>query len=321
MGYTKSVIPATQLADASLERLCISLAGTFDSGDRETEWCVALQPSAIDRLIPVERSKNCGVARSRRILRAAVLYAQRSSAADSTVERVSTDEEETLVVSLRRDGRLVGIIAFTRRAIPFRDQDVREVLPLLPTLRAAIERMDTDPHQALLGVAQRRTPVLCVLRDDLTVTAGTESGLDGVRWGDDGFPHLPPEIERTVREAVVDWGAEPGTCIPKTRRAPDGRAVLRVFPIESIEGTQIGVLFEPVSREAAILRAAERYAFTRREMEVVRLLGDGSPSSAIASLLAIAESTVNEHIGRVLQKTRCNSRMELIALVFGDLDP
>ncbi len=72
-------------------------------------------------------------------------------------------------------------------------------------------------------------------------------------------------------------------------------------------------MWEPPRREASVLRSAERYALTRREIEILQLLADGFSSAAIAARLSIAESTVNEHVARMMQKTESANRVELVA--------
>ena len=53
------------------------------------------------------------------------------------------------------------------------------------------------------------------------------------------------------------------------------------------------------------------HEFTEREMEVLRLMTTGASNAAIAEKLVISESTVKNHIHRMLEKTGCESRTEL----------
>jgi DNA-binding CsgD family transcriptional regulator len=55
-----------------------------------------------------------------------------------------------------------------------------------------------------------------------------------------------------------------------------------------------------------------KYQFTAREIEVVKLLHHGHPTSEIAYCLHIAERTVTTHIHNMMSKTNTHSRLELL---------
>lgn len=48
---------------------------------------------------------------------------------------------------------------------------------------------------------------------------------------------------------------------------------------------------------------------TKREMEVLLLLGGGLPNRTLARLLGISERTVKAHIARIQEKLQLNSRL------------
>ena len=54
-----------------------------------------------------------------------------------------------------------------------------------------------------------------------------------------------------------------------------------------------------------------RFDFTAREMEVLKLMLEGSSNSKIAEELFISESTVKFHVKNILKKTNCKNRKEL----------
>ena len=57
---------------------------------------------------------------------------------------------------------------------------------------------------------------------------------------------------------------------------------------------------------------ADLSRLTDREREVLLLMIRGQPNSAIASTLAISESTIKTHVGRVLQKLQLRDRAHVV---------
>ncbi len=55
-------------------------------------------------------------------------------------------------------------------------------------------------------------------------------------------------------------------------------------------------------------------ALTRRELEVLRLLAEGSPNKAIAYRLDISEHTVKFHVNSIFTKLHAQSRTEAVAI-------
>ena len=55
-------------------------------------------------------------------------------------------------------------------------------------------------------------------------------------------------------------------------------------------------------------------ALTRRELEVLRLLAEGSPNKAIAYRLDISEHTVKFHVNSIFTKLQAQSRTEAVAI-------
>ena len=52
---------------------------------------------------------------------------------------------------------------------------------------------------------------------------------------------------------------------------------------------------------------------TRRELDVLRLLADGSSNRAVADELVLSESTVKFHVNSILRKLRAANRAEAVA--------
>ena len=96
------------------------------------------------------------------------------------------------------------------------------------------------------------------------------------------------EFLNTEVELVVDTAKNAGAA----------RAIRSILP--AIENS---ITTDRVRREIAT-------ALTRREMEVLALLGAGASNSAIATRLCISDSTVKSHVKRIFRKLGATNRVE-----------
>ena len=71
----------------------------------------------------------------------------------------------------------------------------------------------------------------------------------------------------------------------------------------------------------AKLDAANPHGLSRREQEVLRLLGQGMRTKDIAEQLVLTPATVSTHIQRIMNKTQTASRAELVALALREAPP
>lgn len=280
----------------------------------EAEWCIGVEPSPLESFTLACRSGGLNRARARRLLHEALIEVHRSSDVRARVLRVAaTDQADALAICFRDRERFSGILVYARRtgAAPFLEREVEFLRSLLGELQ---ERFAAAyGHAAAPGLAaRRRMPALCILRPDLSVETGSVDAL-ALALERDGRRRLPPRIEARIEAAVADWGDDPAANAPKMALRDDGSSVLRIFSLAADDGPRIAVMWEQSRRQASVLRSAERYALTRREIEVLQLLADGFSSAAIAARLSIAESTVNEHVARMMQKTESANRVELVA--------
>jgi DNA-binding NarL/FixJ family response regulator len=108
----------------------------------------------------------------------------------------------------------------------------------------------------------------------------------------------------------------------------------RTESIDRVAGLLIGAddyIVKPFDVEelvARVRRFVERRARTRyghappgldvtpRELEVLRLLGEGNDQNEIAKQLSISPKTVATHIQRLLTKFNARSRAQLVALAY-----
>jgi two-component system nitrate/nitrite response regulator NarL len=73
----------------------------------------------------------------------------------------------------------------------------------------------------------------------------------------------------------------------------------------------VGSLVEVLATSRPGGSAGRPFGLTKRELEVVQLIGEGCSNPEIAKRLRIAEDTVKHHVTRVFDKTGTSSRVEL----------
>jgi len=127
---------------------------------------------------------------------------------------------------------------------------------------------------------------------------------------------LPPVVESAVRSLTASWTDDPATWVDGTV-VPLPFMVVRVAPLTGAAGPKIGVLVERYRSRNPLRHAADKFAMSSRELEVLALVLKGFGTPQIASALDIAESTAHDHIKRMMLKTRARNRVELAAKTLG----
>ncbi len=67
--------------------------------------------------------------------------------------------------------------------------------------------------------------------------------------------------------------------------------------------------------EVDIEKARRDFGLSKREAELVSLIGRGMANREIAETLFISEHTVKDHLKNIMRKMRAGSRNEIIALL------
>lgn len=127
---------------------------------------------------------------------------------------------------------------------------------------------------------------------------------------------LPLFLQRAVRRLTLSWNfSRIGTCSAGMAYPIPGVA-LRVVPMRGA-GVLIGVFLEEHAGRHPLEHAAALYRISPREREVLHALLDGQSVADIAMALSLAESTVNDHIARMIVKTNASNRIEMAATLLG----
>jgi DNA-binding CsgD family transcriptional regulator len=129
--------------------------------------------------------------------------------------------------------------------------------------------------------------------------------------------HLPAFLESRVRRMTSTWDlCDVKTCTVSSAYPIPG-LVLRTVPMQSASRISIGVLLEPYATRRTIEHTATNLRVSSREREVLYLLLDGESIADIAAKLNIAESTVQDHVKRMILKTDSRNRVEMAAKILG----
>jgi DNA-binding CsgD family transcriptional regulator len=80
-------------------------------------------------------------------------------------------------------------------------------------------------------------------------------------------------------------------------------------------GDQISTALWPAADREREPAATGGLPLTTREHEIAKLITDGLTNRQIAARLAIAERTVDTHVGRILGKLGCGSRAQVAAII------
>ena len=164
------------------------------------------------------------------------------------------------------------------------------------------------------------------LRPDLVITDISMPGIDGIeatRRLQAALPGLPILILSIHDEpSWVRAAFEAGACgyLTKTS-APDEietavRELIegRFYISPSVTREMVGGTMPGAGAPAERRRPEHRESFTRREHDVIRLVGLGLSNKDIAQRLGVSVATVRTHLSKVYDKLGTASRVELALL-------
>jgi len=154
---------------------------------------------------------------------------------------------------------------------------------------------DGEPPTATFGVLRRVKAVSPDTKILLLVPSRNEDALtvDYIEAGADGF---------------VDRAESFDDVVNRLRAAAAGATVIS-------QGEVVGVLRKAAREREVTRRVAERLrALTDRELEILRLIGDGLSNDDIAASLHISAHTVATHIQNLFRKMDVHSRAQAVAV-------
>jgi DNA-binding CsgD family transcriptional regulator len=127
---------------------------------------------------------------------------------------------------------------------------------------------------------------------------------------------LQPAIDKVVREIVASWSDAAHRAQKRFGIVPP-RYIVRVIPLSDETQCYMAVLIEHIRHRDSLSQAARGYSLSPRETEVLSLILEGASAPEIASLLCLAESTVQSYFKHLLSKTNSRNRPSMVAKVLG----
>jgi DNA-binding NarL/FixJ family response regulator len=225
-------------------------------------------------------------------------------------------------VALRAGAAAVGGGAAAAKLSVFVAADnrlLREALAHMLMKKGNIEivGLESDGHLQAEGLAQTGAHVLLLtsrgtLNDDLMMIQRVRETTPGIRILLLGMAKNEAEFLQCVRAGISGYllhDASSEEVVAGVRAVHAGDAVC--------PGSLCTSLFRYFESEAASLlpvSARRSLGLTRREQQLIPLIGKGLTNKEIANHFSLSEQTVKNHLYRMKQKTGAGGRLDLVQL-------
>jgi len=193
-------------------------------------------------------------------------------------------------------------------------------------LRESIARILRQKTEFEILAAQ---PLVSTFRDQLAESSADVLVLDSLDFllGAPGRTSEAPALRRSLACVLIAMADDPSRFLTAIRRGArgyvlqDASAADVVSAVRTVAGGQAvcppgytRVLFDFVAAQAKELpdgRKRARWGLTRREQELVPLIGRGLSNKEIGNYLGVSEQTVKNHIHRILRKVGVSDRLSI----------
>lgn len=130
------------------------------------------------------------------------------------------------------------------------------------------------------------------------------------------FAHSPPARDAGPGDATDD-GALRACIVAALQAMLDHVELYAVETTTTDSGVSVMLEHDNVRCVLVVSSQVPRHTLSPRELQIARLVADGSTNRAIASSLEISPWTVSTHMRRIFAKLDVTSRAEMVAQFFG----
>ncbi|MBC7882336.1 MAG: response regulator transcription factor [Anaerolineae bacterium] len=175
-------------------------------------------------------------------------------------------------------------------------------------LQAGLEALiQTSPHLQLVSSTRDLTQAINILKPDVVLVAqdGQEDEMLDA-WNGSSLillsDHWAPEVLRAGVKAILPLDSSASEIVAAVEAVAAGLIVLH------------SDFSERFFQNVPSTRSIPTQTLTPREVEVLRMLAEGTGNKTIASRLGISEHTVKFHIGSIFSKLGVSNRTEAVTL-------
>ena len=166
------------------------------------------------------------------------------------------------------------------------------------------------PKQDIDVLLKRRRPAFLLLDSSLRVESAEPEALEllaeayGISVSSAG--DVPPALIAAIREHCTNGDSDEPLTVPV------GGLVIHLSMLRGRDAFYL-ISFERMAVRDHLRASTVRYAFTRREGQVLSLILHGMRANDIARELGISPMTVRDHFTNLLRKTGARNRSEMLA--------
>lgn len=213
-----------------------------------------------------------------------------------------------------------GFLDLWRSGTPnaFDDDEVAFLAELAPVLTRAL-RVRQALTFSTIPPARRRDdgPVVLVLSENLEIlsqTAATEEWLRTLMPAVRDVPPVPASVYNSAAQLLaVERKVDFHDARARVHLAEGTWITVRAARM----GSQIAVSLEASSPEERLEVFALAHGMSKREVELLGMLADGSDTKLIAERMFLSELTVQDHLKSIFAKSQTHNRRSLLAQIVG----
>lgn len=204
-----------------------------------------------------------------------------------------------------------------------------------PMVRQGIAMLlGAEPDIEVVGEAQDGNEAIAMVakhRPDLVVMDVRMPGMDGIEATKKLIRERPDRPDQLVKVLVLTTFNEDAALYGTLRAGASGYMLKHAAPDElpnAIRRVAEGDAWIDPAVAPKVLDTLREMAsdnpqgrpslemLTPRELDVLRELADGATNADLSRRMVLSEATVKTHISRMLMKTGCHDRAQLVALAY-----